>query len=64
MCGVDVCDRDRQTSRLPQGVVWCGGVWCVCLREGDGEEEGERKAERTETEVGIPELRIFASSWS
>ena len=46
MCGVDVCDRDRQTSRLPQGVVWCGGVWCVCLREGEGEEEGERKGKR------------------
>ena len=61
MYGVDDCDRDRQTSRLPQGVVCCGGV---CLREGKGEEEGERKGEDRETEVGIPELRIFASSWS
>lgn len=42
---MDVCDRDRQTSKLPQGVVWCGGVWCVCLREGEGE-EGERKGKR------------------
>lgn len=37
---MDVCDRDRQTSKLPQGVVWC-----VCLREGEGE-EGERKGKR------------------
>ena len=58
-----VTETDRQAD-YPQGVVCCGGVWCVCLREGKGEEEGERKGEDRKTEVGIPELRIFASSWS
>lgn len=60
-----VTETDRQAD-YPR--VWCGVVWwcVVCVSErGRGRRRGRKKGkERTETEVGIPELRIFASSWS